>query len=51
MAEYRVTCDRCGKSFHAEIEGYYSRKTQQYICPHCGATSRGNYCEYCGSAF
>jgi len=20
------------------------------ICPHCGATSRGNYCEYCGSA-
>ncbi len=35
MTEYTVMCDRCGERFDAKTEGYYNRKTRQYLCPDC----------------
>lgn len=35
MAKSMVVCNKCGTIFDAHSEGYYNRKTQQYICPSC----------------
>ena len=35
MAKSMVVFNKCGNLFDAHSEGYYNRKTQQYICPSC----------------
>lgn len=48
MAKNMVACNKCGYTFDAGSEGYYNRKTRQYICPSCAnklinSGSKGSY--------
>lgn len=33
----------------ARAEARYQKENEPKVCPSCGATTKGRYCEYCGS--
>ena len=37
------------KKVEAELQQMSANATQTRVCPHCGGSTKGNICEYCGS--